>query len=69
MEIFPGISTDPGVRNGRPCIAGTRVEVSTIVGALADGESCDELEEAYDLTREQIAAALRFAAHTASKAP
>ena len=27
MEIFPGISLDPGIRFGKPCLAGTRVDV------------------------------------------
>jgi uncharacterized protein (DUF433 family) len=69
MEIFPGISTDPAVRSGKPCLAGTRVDVATIVGALGDGESYDEVQEAYDLTREQILEALRYAAHVASQPP
>ena len=28
MEIFPGITVDPDVRFGKPCIAGTRIDVS-----------------------------------------
>jgi uncharacterized protein (DUF433 family) len=32
MEIFPGISMDPDVRFGKPCIAGTRMDVATVVG-------------------------------------
>jgi uncharacterized protein (DUF433 family) len=69
MEIFPGISMDPGIRFGKPCLAGTRIDVATIVGALAAGESYEEVEKAYDITREQILAALRYAAHIASHLP
>ena len=43
MEIFPGISMDPAVRFGKPCLAGTRMDVATIVGALAGGESYEEV--------------------------
>jgi uncharacterized protein (DUF433 family) len=38
----------------------TRIDVATIVGAVVGGESCEEVKEAFDLTREQILAALRF---------
>jgi uncharacterized protein (DUF433 family) len=69
MEIFPGISMDPGIRFGKPCLAGTRIDVATIVAALAAGESYEEVEKAYEITREQILAALRYAAHIASHLP
>ena len=41
MEVFPGISMDPDVPFGKPCLTGTRIDVATIVGALAAGESAD----------------------------
>jgi uncharacterized protein (DUF433 family) len=69
MEIFPGISMDPAVRFGKPCLIGTRIDVATIVGALAADESYEEVAKAYDVTREQILAALRYAAHVASHLP
>jgi len=69
MEIFPGISMDPGIRFGKPCIAGTRVDVATVVGALGAGESIESVAENYALTREQILAALRYAAHVAAHLP
>jgi uncharacterized protein (DUF433 family) len=69
MEIFPGISMDPGIRFGKPCLLGTRIDIATVVGALAAGESFEEVQEAYSLTREQILAALRYAAHVASHLP
>ncbi len=34
MEVFPGVSVDAGVRFGKPCIAGTRTDVATVVAAL-----------------------------------
>lgn len=69
MEIFPGISVDAGVRFGKPCIAGTRIDVATIVGALAGGESFEDVERDYGVTREQVLTALRYAAHVAAHVP
>lgn len=69
MEIYPGISMDPAVRFGKPCLAGTRIDVATVVGALAAGDSFEEVEDAYSLTREQILAALSYAAHVAAHLP
>jgi uncharacterized protein (DUF433 family) len=69
MEVFPGISMDPKVRFGKPCIAGTRIDVATVLGALAAGNSFDDLISDYQLTREQISAALRYAAHVAAHLP
>jgi len=69
MEIFPGITMDAGVRFGRSCIAGTRIDVATVVGAIGAGDGLDEVQEAYQLSREQLLAALRYAAHVAAHLP
>ena len=69
MEIFPGVSMDPNVRFGKPCLTGTRIDVATVVGALSAGESFEEVEEAYAITRGQILTALRYAAHVAEHVP
>ncbi len=69
MEVFPGISMDPNVRFGKACIKGTRVDVATIIGALAAGESVEAVQEAYQLTRQQVMNALRYAAHVAAHLP
>jgi uncharacterized protein (DUF433 family) len=69
MEIFPGISMDPAIRFGKPCIARTRVDVATVIGALGAGESYESVEQNYSLTREQILTALRYAAHVAAHQP
>jgi uncharacterized protein (DUF433 family) len=69
MEIFPGISMDPDIRFGKPCIAGTRIDVATIVGAIAAGETFDEVQKEYALTHEQVMTALRYAAHVAAHLP
>jgi uncharacterized protein (DUF433 family) len=54
---------DPHVHHGDPCIKGTRVPVSTIVGSIADGLSMEEVRTAYpQLSLEDIRAALAYAA-------
>jgi len=69
VEIFPGISMDPAVRFGKPCIAGTRVDVATVVADFASGESFEAVQADYQLTRVQVVAALRYAAHLAAHTP
>lgn len=69
MEIFPGISVDPGIRFGKPCLAGTRIDVATLIDALGAGESYESVERDYQLTREQVLTALRYAAHVAAHQP
>jgi uncharacterized protein (DUF433 family) len=69
MEIFPGISMDPEIRFGKPCIAGTRIDVAMVLAQLAAGASAEELWSDYQLSREQITAALRYAAHIAGHVP
>jgi uncharacterized protein (DUF433 family) len=56
-----GISIDPAICHGKPVIAATRVLVSTILGALAGGDSREMVAEDYGLDPEQISAALQFA--------
>ena len=57
------ISLSPDVRSGKPCIKGTRITVYDLLEYLAGGMSEDEiLSDFPDLTREDIRAALGFAA-------
>ena len=46
-------------------IEGTRVLVSTVLGALAGGDSPADVAEDYEITVEQISAALQFASDLA----
>lgn len=55
------ISIDPNVQHGRPVIRGTRVTVARIVGSLAGGMSSSEVQQEYDITAEDVQAALQFA--------
>jgi uncharacterized protein (DUF433 family) len=54
------IVIDPAICHGRPFIRGTRMPVSLIVGSLAGGMSYEELGKEYDLSVEDIRAALKF---------
>jgi uncharacterized protein (DUF433 family) len=69
MEVYPGISMDAGVRFGKPCLAGTRIDVATVLAELAAGEGFESVQENYQLTREQVLTALRYAAHVAAHLP
>jgi len=69
MEVFPGVTMDPEIRFGKPCIKGTRIDVATVLGGLAAGEKIEDIEENYRLTRDQIMAALAYATHVAQHLP
>jgi uncharacterized protein (DUF433 family) len=60
---FTRITIDPNRMNGLPCIRGTRVTVSTVLGQLAAGRAVDQILADYPyLDREDIFAVLEFAA-------
>lgn len=63
MEIAPGITVDEKARFGKPLIAGTRVPVELVLGKLAGGMTYEEVMAEYDLTRENILAALSYASN------
>jgi uncharacterized protein (DUF433 family) len=59
------ISIDPRVMLGKPVISGTRITVELLLRKLSEGASEADLLDAYPgLTREDIQAALAFAADT-----
>ncbi|MGA8754021.1 DUF433 domain-containing protein [Candidatus Deferrimicrobium sp.] len=62
MEIAPRITVDEKVRFGRPVIKGTRVPVDLILGKLAGGMTYEDVMVEYGLAREDILAALNYAA-------
>jgi len=62
------ITVDPRQMGGVPCIRGLRIPVATVVGMVADGMSDQEILDAYpDLEREDIRAALHYAARAVSE--
>ena len=50
-----------GILGGKPRIDGTRISVELILKQLALGDSIEDLIDDYDITREQVLAALAFA--------
>jgi uncharacterized protein (DUF433 family) len=59
----PLITCTPGVRSGKPCLAGTRITVADVLEYLASGMSQDDiLADFPDLQPAHIQAVLRYAA-------
>lgn len=57
------IESDPDVLSGQPVVRGTRLPVYVIVDAIAEGDSVEDLLEAYPfLERADVQQALHFAA-------
>lgn len=57
------ITVDPVICHGKPCIRGLRYPVESVLEWLAAGMTVDEILADYeDLEREDILAALAFAA-------
>lgn len=62
------IAVDPDIVHGKPRIRGTRVTVQVILELLSAGESVEELLAEYDeLTRDDVLAALEYAANVAQQ--
>ena len=67
MATSDRISIDPAIAHGKPVIRGTRVPVTIVVGSLAGGMSFEDVRREYDLTDEDIRAALRFVGELAEQ--
>lgn len=61
-EVYPGITVDPAIVHGKPVITGTRVPVTLVLGQLVAGESVESICVNYELTPEQVRAAIGYAA-------
>jgi uncharacterized protein (DUF433 family) len=63
MQWQERITIEPGKCGGRPCIRGMRIRVADILDLLGNGVGVDQVLKDYpDLEREDVLAALRFAA-------
>lgn len=65
MKWQERITADPAVCHGKACIKGTRVLVSVVLDNLAAGESADEIMRGYHIQREDLEAAVAYAADLA----
>jgi uncharacterized protein (DUF433 family) len=62
------IAIDPNVCHGQACIRGTRIPVHQVVAMMANGDSIEDLLEAYpSITRNDILACLDYAARLAEE--
>lgn len=65
--MFAHITHDPNIMAGRACIRGMRIPVSLVVNLVANEMTPAQITAEYpDLTREDIAEALRYAAQLAN---
>jgi uncharacterized protein (DUF433 family) len=57
------ITVDPGIHFGKPCIAGTRITVQSVLEPLSEGHAFKQIVEDYypDLTVEDIRACISYA--------
>ena len=63
MTYFDRIQSDPKIMMGKPVIKGTRIPVHIILNLLAQGQTARMIQKEYpDVTKDDIAAVLRFAA-------
>jgi uncharacterized protein (DUF433 family) len=61
------IEINSEIRNGKPCVKGTRITVADILNYLASGMTVLEIIEDFpELNKESVAAALSFVAHKES---
>jgi uncharacterized protein (DUF433 family) len=65
MDWRERITVDPAICHGKACIRGTRVMVSVILDNLAADESVEEIMRGYHLEREDVHAAVQYAAELA----
>ena len=62
------ITIEPGKRGGKPCIRGMRITVNDILGWLAAGMTIPDILADYEeLTKEDVYAALSYAADRENK--
>lgn len=62
------VVADHRIMGGVPCIRGTRIPVSTVVGLLAEGQSVEAILADYpQLVIDDVRAALSFAAAAVSE--
>jgi uncharacterized protein (DUF433 family) len=68
LDCHARIARDPRIAGGEATIKGTRVTLRTVLASLAEGATTEEiLEDFPTLSREDIRAAIAFAAASAQE--
>lgn len=67
MDAPDRIVLDAATAHGKPVIRGTRVPVTVVVGSLAGGMTFEEVQREYDVTIEDVRAALKFVSEVAEQ--
>jgi uncharacterized protein (DUF433 family) len=67
-QVNDRIVVDPEIQHGKPIIRGTRVPVARVIGGLAGGMSKQEVMREYEISEEDVLAALSYAAQQHSRA-
>jgi uncharacterized protein (DUF433 family) len=62
VRIADRITADSEVHFGKPVIEGTRVPVTVVVGAIAAGDTPEDVAREYGIAIEDVRAALSYAA-------
>ena len=65
----PAVESIPGKVSGAWVFRGTRMPVQTVFENLEAGMSVDEITEVFDVTAEEVRAAIHFASQSLAKAP
>jgi uncharacterized protein (DUF433 family) len=65
----PAVESVPGKVSGAWVFKDTRMPVSTVFENFESGATIDEIVEWFDVTREQVAAVLEFAARSLDAPP
>ena len=62
------LASDPAICAGQVCVKGTRIPAALILGALAGGDTIDDLLGGYPgVTRDDVAAVLAYGAKLATE--
>ncbi|HEX4793453.1 MAG TPA: DUF433 domain-containing protein [Humisphaera sp.] len=61
MKPDDRIEINPRIHHGQPVIKGTRVPLTRLLAEVAAGTAFDEIERQYDVTSDDIRAAVAFA--------
>lgn len=67
MFMNERIVIDSEIQHGKPVIRGTRVPIIRIIGGLSGGMTKEEIMKEYEVTDEDIRAALEYAAELIEK--